>query len=126
MDALHKIGITNSIKFGEQENATWVDFPGHTLANSRVYAGSMGMMAYEAGYLKTKMVLVCRSQDHIKSADKLVRDNWQNDNLGLVDNVTPEYFADQVQKSLVSQPPLFTTIDGFGVYRVAKEILVHV
>ncbi|KKL62168.1 hypothetical protein LCGC14_2187870, partial [marine sediment metagenome] len=50
-------------------DSQWDNSPYDALANSKLYVGSMGMMAYEAIVARTYPMVLCRSEDHIESAN---------------------------------------------------------
>ena len=115
------------------DESQWNLEPYNALADSKLYVGSMGMMTYEAIVTRTYPMVLCRSEDHIESAERLV-DKDLATNFGLFTRPKAEITIDNMTRkirrkldTLLSQwsPSEYKVkyLDGKGLYRVALEIL---
>ena len=113
----------------------WVRSPYDTLANAKLYVGSMGMMAYEAIVARAYPMVMCRSDDHTDSANHLV-DKGLATNFGLFSRPTIKTSIDTMMTLISKELKLYESggrwkspayktkpLDGKGIYRVALEIL---
>jgi spore coat polysaccharide biosynthesis predicted glycosyltransferase SpsG len=116
------------------EGYLWDHSPYDTLANSKLYIGSMGMMAYEAITTRTYPMVFCRSEDHMESAQRLEDMNLLT-NFGMTNKATKQNSVDNIMAwietrydKMASEPWVLPSykindLDGKGIYRVAREIL---
>jgi len=104
-------------------NKLWVDCLKTDLYASRLFVGSMGMTAYEAIACGVRPIVVCRSLDHVVSADAIEEDCGAI-NMGLIDQVSPIELATTVRFCVdEGATEIARAVDGLGVYRVAQRIL---
>lgn len=114
----------------------WNRSPYDVLSNSKLYVGSMGMMAYEAITARAYPMVMCRSEDHAESAERLDAKDLAT-NFGLFSRTKATISVDTMMEKIHDQmnkirrrwdPPVHKTklLDGKGIYRVALEILKDV
>ena len=117
-------------------NSTWNNQIHKTLSRSKLFVGSMGMVTYEAIACGAYPIVVCRSEDHMEAAERLVQRGLAI-NCGIATRPTkensPENILKIVKEKLASYitpysllPILGQPVDGKGLYRVAREILKDV
>lgn len=97
-----------------------------TLSKAEVFAGTMGMTAYEAMACGTPPVLVSRSDDHERTVRRLARRGLAV-NAGMAADAEPRVVAGLVRWTADDLEWMGwngrEAIDGRGVERVAREIL---
>ena len=94
------------------------------LERSRIFVGTMGMVAYEAIACRTFPVLVSRTEDHWRTADRL-EEQGAAMNLGTIMGMLPRELGIRVRALLRGKalgPPI-GFVDALGAQRVAEEIL---
>ncbi len=116
-----------------EDGQHWNSSPYDVLSDSKLYIGSMGMMTYEAIVCRAYPMVLCRSEDHIESAERLANRDLAA-NFGLFSRSKAEVSIDvmitAIRKKLDVVRTTWTPIayetrklDGKGIYRVALEIL---
>lgn len=107
-------------------NASEIWTPGlyEALSLATSFVGTMGMVTYEALATKTKPIVFSRSEDHLEIAEQLA-DDTQLENLGLLPQraVNVDKYVNKIIKAHFTGYDPVPSVDGKGVYRVAREIL---